>query len=108
MALVENNAGNYVAPTLKNSLAALEGVALPDNLRLWIPDPKGKEAYPIVTYTWILCYRKYANPRAAQTLKTVLRYCLTEGQQYSQQLGYLPLPERVVERCLKAVDEIGP
>jgi len=107
MALLQNASSKYVEPTLKSCLAALEGVKMPDNLVVWIPDPAGKDAYPIVTYTWIACYRKYDNPREAEALKTVLRFCLTDGQQYSQELGYLPLPRAVAERCLKALEQIG-
>jgi phosphate transport system substrate-binding protein len=36
----------------------LAGAALPENLRLFLPDPEGKDAYPIVTYTWLLAYRQ--------------------------------------------------
>jgi phosphate transport system substrate-binding protein len=110
MAVVENHSGRFVKATVESGKAALEGVDLPKDFRIWVPDPKGKEAYPIVTYTWLLCYQDYAhykkNPRLGGPLKEVIKFCLTEGQQFSQQLGYLPLPERIAVKVLKAVDNI--
>jgi phosphate transport system substrate-binding protein len=109
MARLENKAGRYVAPSLESGLAALTGVEIPANLRVWIPDPPGADAYPIVTYTWILCYTNYDDkPERAAALKQVLDFCLTEGQQWSAELGYLPLPAEVAERARKAVERIKP
>jgi phosphate transport system substrate-binding protein len=108
-ARLENRSGNFVAPSLESGLAALKGVEIPPDLRAWVPDPPGKDAYPIVTYTWLLCSQDYGY-RGTDTavLKDVLRYCLTEGQQVSAALGYLPLPEDMQKRVLKAVDTIKP
>jgi phosphate transport system substrate-binding protein len=108
-ARLENKAGRYVAPNLESGLAALEGVSIPDNLRVWIPDSPGTDAYPIVTYTWMLCYTNYHDkPERAAALKQVLKFCLTEGQKWSAELGYLPLPTPVAERALEAVEKIKP
>ncbi len=107
MAVLENKAGSYVAPNLETGQAALVGAEIPDNLRIWIPDPAGRNAYPIVTYTWLLCRKKYDQPRVAEELKQVLRYCLTDGQKLSAELGYIPLPENVATRALQAVDRIA-
>jgi phosphate transport system substrate-binding protein len=108
MAAVENRAGRYVLPGIRSSQAALAEAKLPANLRAWITDPQAPDAYPIVTYTWILCYRQYADPRVAATLKQVLKFCLTEGQQWSADLGYVPLPEHVASEVLWAVETIKP
>jgi phosphate transport system substrate-binding protein len=107
-AALENKAGTYMAPTVKSGQAALVGAKIPDDLRIWLPDPDGKNAYPIVTYTWILCYKTYDDPKLAAELKQVLRYCLTDGQKISAELGYIPLPEEVAARVLKALDQIAP
>jgi phosphate transport system substrate-binding protein len=108
MAALENRAGQYVLPSIPSSQAALAEATLPANLRVWITDPKAADAYPIVTYTWILCYRQYQDPRVATTLKQVLKFCLTEGQQWSADLGYVPLPGHVATEVLRAVDTIKP
>jgi phosphate transport system substrate-binding protein len=109
MAILENREGKYVAPNAETGRAGLAGGGkeVPENLRLFIPDPKGENAYPIVTATWILCYQHYPDHRKAETLKTVLRHCLTEGQKTAEQLGYIPLPEHIVRRTLAKVDSIN-
>ncbi|MBY0527912.1 MAG: phosphate ABC transporter substrate-binding protein PstS [Gemmataceae bacterium] len=109
MARLENKDGQYVAPSIKGGQFGLASAKLPDNLRVFVPDPSGPASYPIVTYTWMLCWKNYgASAKKAATLKAVLRYCLTDGQKISEELGYIPLPLEVTERVLKAVDTIQP
>src|SRR5262249_13267191 len=43
----ENKAGAFLSPTVRNGQAALAGKKLPENLRLFIPDPENQDAYPI-------------------------------------------------------------
>jgi len=105
MATLENKSGTYIEPTTASGQAALAGGQLPANLRLFLPDPDGKDAYPIVTYTWLLAYRQY-DQNAAAALKDVIRYCLDAGQRVSEEMGYIPLPTSVVAANLTALDEI--
>ena len=86
---------------------ALEGVALPADLRAWLPDPEAAGAYPIVTYTWLLCYKKYADPKVAAAIKAVVHYGLTDGQKFSAELGYIPLPDGVTTTVSRALDTIS-
>jgi phosphate transport system substrate-binding protein len=110
MAVLENHDGKYIAASPTTGTAALQsaGTNIPDNLRLFIPDPKGEDSYPIVTYTWMLCYHQYPDQRKAEALKRVLRYCLTDGQQTAGKLGYIPLPEAMVAKALAKVESINP
>lgn len=108
MALLENKAGLYIGPNSESGQAALAGAKIPANLAISVPDPEGRYAYPIVTYTWLLCYKKYSDPRIAEELKKMIRFCLTDGQKYSGELGYIPLPENVTARVLQAADTIEP
>jgi len=107
MALLENKSGKFVAVSLESEKAALASVELPADLRAWITDPSAPDAYPIVTYTWILAHQKYSDPKIAETLKSVLDYGLTEGQAFSVDLGYIPLPAGVVTEVSKAVKTIS-
>src|SRR5580704_3438032 len=97
MASLENKSGNYVKPDLQAGKAALASVQLPANLRGWITDPQAADAYPIVTYTWLLCYKKYQDHQKWATLKSVIQYGLDQGQGVSAELGYIPLPPSVVD-----------
>ncbi|HEX5271359.1 MAG TPA: phosphate ABC transporter substrate-binding protein PstS, partial [Gemmataceae bacterium] len=93
MAHLENKHGAFVKPTPESGAAALAGITVPDNLQVNVPDPDGEAAYPIVTCTWLLCARHYDDAKKGEELKNVVRYCLTDGQQVSGELGYIPLPE---------------
>ena len=107
MATLENKEGNYVAATNASAQAALAAIQMPSDLIVWLSDPPGKESYPIVTYTWMLCYKKYDDKKKADTLKDLIQYCVTEGQQVSDKLGYVQLPAAVVEQVQAALKNIG-
>jgi phosphate transport system substrate-binding protein len=106
MAVLQNKAGSWVAADLESAKKSLAAVELPENLRAWLPDPDAPGAYPIVTYTWLLAYQKYADAKKLETLKRLVHYGLTEGQSFSAALGYVPLPPSVVAQVTKAVDRI--
>jgi phosphate transport system substrate-binding protein len=107
MADLENRAGKFIKPDLRSGANALASLKLPANLRAWLPDPPGEDAYPIVTYSWLLCRKKYADSRMAQVLKAVISFGLNQGQAYSVELGYIPLPADVVRAVNKALGQIS-
>lgn len=104
-AALENKSGNYIKASEKSGAAALASAELPDDLVVWVSNPAGKDAYPIVTFTWILAHTAYS-PEIGPTLKKVLEYGLTEGQKISSDLGYLPLPEEVTSKVMAKVKQI--
>ncbi len=106
MARLENRAGHFVLPGPGSGRAALENAVLPDDLRVWIPDPANDGAYPIVTYTWLLLRRQNPDAGVAAALRRLVADCLTSGQTAAVDLGYLPLPDTVVERSLSALDDV--
>jgi phosphate transport system substrate-binding protein len=106
MAVLENKAGKFIKAATASFQAALEVVEMPPNLIAWLPDPAGDASYPIVTYTWLLCYKQYSDPNKLKTLRDVVEYCLTEGQKSSEQLGYIPLPAPVVAKVREALNNI--
>jgi len=106
MASLENKSGSFVAPTTASGQAALASAQLPDDMIVWASDPEGKEAYPIVTYTWLLCYKQYQDKKKLEVLKSLLEYCLTDGQKESEALGYLPVPAETLAKVKAAVQNI--
>jgi phosphate transport system substrate-binding protein len=107
-AQLQNQAGKFVEATPTTSANTLSAVTLPANLRAFITDPTGANSYPIVTYTWLLAYKKYDDANKAKALKDVINYGLTQGQQDSERLGYIPLPTNVVDKVKAAVNTIQP
>ena len=107
VATLQNKAGNYVTATTASASAALASGQLPADLIAWISDPDGKDAYPIVTYTWMLFYKKYDNQAKVKALKDLINYGLTDGQKESEALGYVPLPAEVVTKVKAAAETIS-
>ena len=77
-----------------------------DDLIVWVSDPENKEAYPIVTYTWLLLYKNYPDKAKSALLKDLLKYVLIEGQKDAEPLGYIPLPKSVSDKVLATVQNI--
>jgi phosphate transport system substrate-binding protein len=97
MASLENKEGNFVAPGLEAGQAALANGEIPANMIVWLSDPAGEKSYPITTYTWMMFYKKYDDPKKAEALRKMISFCLDEGQKISDRFGYIPLPANVVE-----------
>jgi phosphate transport system substrate-binding protein len=106
MATLENKAGSYIKPSPEAASKSLAAVTLPENLRAFLPDPEGADSYPIVSYTWILAYKKYDDPAKLKALKDVVTWSLNDGQKFAPELGYIPLPETVVDKVEAALATI--
>ncbi len=110
MAILQNKAGKFVTPGDESGKAALASAEFPTNtlpgsdtpdLRVWVSDPAGTQAYPIATFTWMLFYKDQDDGKA-KVLRDLVEYGLTKGQAIAPKMGYIPLPENVVERVRKA------
>lgn len=110
MAILQNKAGKFVAPGDESGKAALASAEFPTDmlpgsdtpdLRVWVSDPAGEQAYPIATFTWMLFYKDQDDGKA-KALRDLVEYGLTKGQAMAPKMGYIPLPENVVERVRKA------
>lgn len=112
MATLENRSKKYVVADEKGVAGrkALEGAPIPDDLQIKVTDPKSPEAYPIATYTWMLCRKKYpaSDAHEVEKLKAVLRFALEDRQQETAAtLGYLRLPDDVIKRVSAALEKIA-
>lgn len=74
---------------------------MPENLRLFLPDPDGKDSYPIVTYSGLLLSKPYDDAP-----KRDVQWCLTAGQAFNESLGYLRLAPHVVALSMEAVERL--
>ena len=110
MAVLQNKAGNFVAPGDKSGKAALASAEFPTStlpgsdtpdLRVWVSDPAGDQAYPIATFTWMLFYQDQDDNKA-KALRELVEYGLTKGQAMAPKMGYIPLPDNVVEKVRAA------
>ena len=79
---------------------------VPDDLRVFVPDPPGADAYPIVGYTWLLLYQQYPDAERRIALKDAILWGLTEGQPIAEEMGYISLPADMVRLARAKVDAI--
>jgi phosphate transport system substrate-binding protein len=103
---LENKSGNYVTASTDSAKAALASAQLTPDLILWVPDPPAPDAYPIVTYTWMILYKKYDNKDKLDALKSLVMYGLTDGQKEAEPLGYVPLPDNIVAADKAALEAL--
>ena len=108
MATLENRSGNFVPPVAGSGTATLRHheTKMPDNLRIFFPDPEGEASYPIVTYSWIMLYERYPDAQKWAALRSFIEWGLSEGQAISEEIGYCRLPEAVAELAMNATAEI--
>jgi phosphate transport system substrate-binding protein len=105
---VKNAAGSFVkADVASVSAAAASAVKeMPADFRVSITNAPGKGAYPISSFTWLLIPAKIQDTAKRDAIKGFLKWMLTDGQGYCEELSYAKLPKEVVERELKAINNI--
>ncbi|MBI3298386.1 MAG: phosphate ABC transporter substrate-binding protein PstS [Elusimicrobia bacterium] len=104
-AAILNKAGKFVAPEVESVTAAAAGTKMPADFRVSIVNAKGENAYPISTFTWLLVYEKNPAGKGA-AIKDFLVWMLKDGQKMASELGYAPLPGKVIELVKAAVQKV--
>ena len=106
MAWLQNKAGQFIEPHGGSGLATLLNTPMPENLRVFFPDPDGQDSYPIVTYSWLLLYKRYDDAQKLAALQQFIKWCLTAGQEFNESLGFVRLPPPVIARAAEALDSV--
>jgi phosphate transport system substrate-binding protein len=104
---VQNKSGAFVNASLDSVTAAAAGVTMPDDFRVSITDPDGKDAYPIASFTWMLLYQNPSDKARSKMMVDFMKWALTDGQKETQALGYAPLPKAVVDKELQALGKVS-
>jgi phosphate transport system substrate-binding protein len=96
VALVRNQAGNWVEPSAASATAAINAFAddLAKDVRTPIVDPpaSAKDAYPIAGLTFLLVPKEPKNPDKGKVVKDFIEYIVTQGQDQAESLFYAKLP----------------
>ena len=108
-ALLQNKTGAFVEASFESVSAAAAGAIknMPEDLRVSITDPDGKDSYPISGFTWLLIYKNMKDKAKEQEIVKFLTWAMGEGQSYAKDLYYAPLPSEVVKLCEKKIASIG-
>jgi phosphate transport system substrate-binding protein len=108
-AAVQNQAGNFIQGSIDSTEAAVAASApsLPTGDQPWtnvtMVNAPGADSYPIASFSYLLVYKELtddpglANKNKAQSLVDFINWAITDGQQFAPDIGYVPLPEPVVQ-----------
>ena len=105
---VQNAAGQFVRASLDSVTAAAASAAsnMPEDFRVSITNPPGKDAYPISSFTWILLNQNPTDKVRARIMVDFMKWALADGQKEAPALNYAPLPKAVVDRETQALGKI--
>ena len=105
---MKNAAGAFVTADLAGVSEAAAGAAksMPDDFRVSIVNAPGKKAYPISTFTWLLIPAKFSDAAKRDAMKGFVKWAITDGQKFTEDLDYAKLPKEVVAKELKAIGSI--
>lgn len=108
-AMVQNQAGNFIEASLSSVRAAVasETMTLPKGDESWenvtMTNAKGNDSYPVASFSYLLVYKELStfpsinSMDRAKALVNFIGWAVTDGQQFADDLSYVPLPEEVVK-----------
>jgi len=108
-AAIQNAAGRYEVPNLKNIESAASTVhSVKSNREMHIVNPskRAKNAYPISTFTYAILRSPDPLGNGAQ-LKSFVQYALGPGQSLGPRLDFAPLPSKVLAADNAAANSIN-
>ena len=104
--LVKNQAGKFIKADFASVTAAAAGAQMTADFRVSITNASGATAYPISSFTWLLVPSHIADATKRDAIKVFLKWMMTDGQQYTRDLAYAPLPKAVVAKEMNQIDRI--
>jgi phosphate transport system permease protein/phosphate transport system substrate-binding protein len=135
-AFLQNQAGNFVEPSLNSTQVAVEATVLNSNTtgltganetgaqnatinlpagdESWsdvtLLNAPGPDSYPIASFSYLLLYKDLGtnidSMEKARALVEFARWAITDGQQFAPELSYVPLPDSVVQHNLQTLDSL--
>lgn len=108
-ASMKNKDGQFVAPTLESVTAGAKGALanIPEDLKVELNNQPGKDSYPIIGTTWVLVPEALTMDKAkAEKMLTMLKWVVTDGQKFSGELHYAPMPKELQDKGVEALKKI--
>jgi phosphate transport system substrate-binding protein len=105
-ALLQNRAGKYLYPSIDTVAAAAATKPNVSATDYSIVDTNCAECYPISGYSWLILYKKPADPRRGKLLNQIMNWLVTEGQPIAKTVQYVPLPENVKKQAQQVLSQM--
>lgn len=105
-ASIENKAGNFELPNLKNiesAASTVKSVPASNEISITNPPKSASTAYPISTFTYAIVPH---NAGQKGFLQQFLTYAITKGQAYGAALDFAPLPKVVLTAAKQAISSL--
>jgi phosphate transport system substrate-binding protein len=112
-AAIKNPSGNFILPTPSSVSIALSSLNISlfpkptqdwSNLTPLLLNSESPNAYPIVTFSYLVIQENYSDLNKAIALYVFLNYIFTQGQSQGNVInGYLPLPDNVRQFVLNEI-----
>ena len=117
-AFLQNQEGNFIEPSIDSVRAAIAASSgsLPKGHESWervsTTDASGKDSYPISSFSYLLLFEELStNPRIDSMDKAIalvdfVEWAITDGQQFADDLHYVPLPEEAAQINQETLESI--
>ena len=117
-AYLQNQAGNFIEPTLDSTRAAViaSTPTLPAGDGHWtsvsMTNALGADSYPIASFSYLLVYKEMStnsqttSMEKARALVDFIKWAITDGQGFADELSYVPLPEDVVKLDMTTLESL--
>ncbi len=108
---IVNSSGNTIKPSFEATTEAAD-INLPDDTRILFTNTPAPEGYPIAGFAWMLVYenleknKAVGNRQQAEELIEFIIWSITDGQDFSEELGYARLPEAAIEKNINMIKQV--
>ena len=98
-ASLQNRDGAWIKPDAKSfqATAAHADWAKAPGFYAILTNEPGKESWPITDATFILMHKTQANPEGAKQVLDFFKWAYEHGDKMTEDLGYIPMPDQVVQ-----------
>lgn len=107
---LRNRSGAFVTPSVTSMQAAIPADMTSD-LQGTLLDRPGATSYPIVSLTWLVCYREQSydgrSRERAVAMSDLLSWILSDGQSLAEPLYYAALPENIRKAALLILSQLS-
>ena len=118
-AFIQNKDGNFIEPSLESTAAAVAmgSTTLPAGDAFWgdvhLLDTPGPDSYPIASFTYLLLYKELSTSPTIDSMakaKAIVDFVAwavsDEGQEFAEELSYVPLPDSVQELDMETLGSL--
>jgi phosphate transport system substrate-binding protein len=106
----DNSTGTTNATGIQN----MTSISLPAGGESWesvsLLDAPGANSYPIASFSYLLLYQDLSTNidsiEKASALVGFIQWAITDGQQFADELSYVPLPDSVVQHNMQTLESM--